>query len=75
VGKTIHVAVKELPQTLRDALKEVGYGARDIGVTPQDAVEPNAYAGEGQKGFVVIVNLATGKREVLGGTGAAAAGT
>lgn len=66
-GRTIHVAVRELPDALRAALKAVGYGAKDVGVTPQDAVTPNAYAGEGQKGFVVIVNLETGKRETLGG--------
>lgn len=66
-GRTIHVPVRELPDALRAALKTVGYGAKDVGVTPQEAVTPNAYAGEGQRGFVIIVNLETGKRETLGG--------
>lgn len=54
------VAVKELPEALQKALKSVGYGRRDIHVSARTDVDLNPYAGDGQKGFAVVVNLATG---------------
>jgi len=54
------VQVKELPEVLQKALKSVGYGRRDINVSARAEVDLNPYAGEGQKGFAVVVNLATG---------------
>lgn len=67
-AREIHVPIKELPDSLRAALKRVGYGARDIGVVAQDKVEPNPYAAEGQKGFVQVVDIASGRSRDLEGS-------
>ncbi len=70
--REIHVPLKELPSSLRDALKRVNYHAQDVGVVAQDKVIPNPYAGEGQKGFVLVIDINTGKsRDLPGGWGGA----
>jgi len=67
-AREIHVPVKELPDSLRSALKRVKYGSRDIGVVAQDKVEPNPYAAEGQKGFVLVIDIASGRSRDLEGS-------
>jgi len=61
------VLVKELPDVLRKALKDVGYRSRDIAVVPQALVSLNPYAGDGERGFAVLVNLATGATKTVQG--------
>jgi hypothetical protein len=67
-AREIHVPIKELPDSLRAALKRVGYGSRDIGVVAQDKVDPNPYAAEGQKGFVQVIDIASGRSRDLEGS-------
>jgi hypothetical protein len=67
-AREIHVPVKELPDSLRSALKRVRYGSRDIGVVAQERVEPNPYAAEGQKGFVLVIDIASGRSRDLEGS-------
>lgn len=58
------VAVKELPQTVQRALREVGYGRRDIEVTPATSFSYQAFGGDGQRSFVCIINMETGQFKV-----------
>lgn len=67
-AREIHVPVNELPDSLRSALKRVRYGSRDIGVVAQERVEPNPYAAEGQKGFVLVIDIASGRSRDLEGS-------
>lgn len=66
-ARSVEVAVKELPDAIRKALKEVGYRSRDIGVVPQATVSLNPYAGDGERGFAVLVNLSTGASKLVRG--------
>lgn len=65
--RSVEVATKELPDAIRQALKAVGYRGRDIAVVPQATVSLNPYAGDGERGFAVLVNLATGASKVVRG--------
>jgi hypothetical protein len=56
-----------LPGVLRKALKDVGYRSRDISVVPQVRVNLNPYAGDGERGFAVLVNLSTGATKTVHG--------
>jgi hypothetical protein len=56
----MHAEVKSLSPHLRDALKSVRYGAADIEVIPA--------GGDGMRGFVIGLNLATGERKGLSGS-------
>ncbi|MFA4971253.1 MAG: hypothetical protein WC683_01485 [bacterium] len=66
-ARQVHLPLRDLPASLRAALKRVEYRAADIAVVPQESVVPNPYAGEGQKGFVLVVDLASGRARDLGG--------
>ncbi len=59
----LYVPVRELPDSLRAALSSVGYGRADIEVEARDSVSPRVGGGEGKRGFVLIVDLATGRTE------------
>lgn len=56
-----HVEVKELPDTLRSALKKVGFRGRDIRVVAVKEIETGDAGGSGRRGFTVAVNIATGR--------------
>jgi hypothetical protein len=62
--RPIYEQVKNLPNVLIEALKGVGYGAKDVPVVSAEAVSPHAMSGDGTRGFVIIVNLATGQSEL-----------
>lgn len=57
----MHVEVSELNPRVRDALKSVGYGARDIRVEAAESVEARTSANDGARGFMLALNLATGE--------------
>jgi hypothetical protein len=59
----MHVEVKTLVPAVQSALKSVRYGGRDIQVITADKVSPLVAGGDGQRGFVTIINLDTGKSE------------
>jgi len=59
----IHCEIKTLPDSLRSALSAVGYGKRDIAVRPVETLSMHAEASDGSRGFVLLVDLATGRRE------------
>jgi hypothetical protein len=64
----MHAEVKSLSPHLRDALKSVRYGAADIEVIPAESIEVMVAGGDGMRGFVIGLNLATGERKGLSGS-------
>jgi hypothetical protein len=62
------VEVKTLVPAVRDALKAVRYGGKDIKVIVTDHMSPSVAGGSGQRGFVTIINLTTGKSESMRGS-------
>ena len=56
-----HIAVRDLPRPLQTALSDAGYGQRDIAVQAAETVHTGGGGGNGRRGGVVAVNLATGE--------------
>lgn len=59
--KSIRIRTKDLPDCLKVALKEVEYGAQDIGVEVSSTISPLSQGGQGSRGFTLVVELSTGK--------------
>lgn len=64
----VYVDVRDLPPTLRKALKEVSYGRKNIEVKAQPTVVLSTAGGDGYRGFASIVNLETGQSAVTYGS-------
>lgn len=64
----MYVETKTLSPAIQNALKSVGYGAADITVEAVTEVDSYSEGGSGQRGFVVVVNLDTGKFEGKSGS-------
>jgi len=62
------VLVRELPQSVQKALKQVGYGAKDIDVKPEETVSLMGVSGRGVQSFAIVINMATGKANVSWGS-------
>ncbi len=62
------VATRELPRTLQKVLKDAGFRKKDITVIPKQKVSMQRGGGKGVRGFVIIINIATGKSEVSYGS-------
>lgn len=66
------VLVSTLTPSIREALKSVQYGARDVSVEPAETVCPAGSAGQGQRSFLILVDPNTGRAETkLGSWGGA----
>lgn len=63
-----HVQVKLLPPTVQSALREVGYGRRDIEVEARSSISLQDMGGDGSRAFSVILNLETGDSKVFYGS-------
>ena len=63
------IETKSLPDSIKNALKQVGYGSNDISV---EVVEKsnlrNPAAFEGNRGYAILVNLETGETKVTWGS-------
>jgi hypothetical protein len=71
-----HVEVKNLPDSVRKALKAVGYGSRDIKVEATPSVSLQGVGGEGYRDFAVILDLVSGASETFEGSwGGASSGS
>jgi len=55
------VEVKELPQTLQSALRQIGYRKADIRVVPATEVYTGSAGMSGRRAFTMAVNIATGQ--------------
>lgn len=53
----IYVSTKELPESVRRALKEIGYGKTDIGLKASETVSVGQGGGDGRRSFYAIVSL------------------
>ena len=61
--KTIHVAVKELPEVLQSTLRSIGYHKSDIGIEASETASLFDAGSDGRRGFAVLVDLTTGRSE------------
>jgi hypothetical protein len=52
-----YVPTKELPESVRRALKEIGYGKTDIGLKASETVSVGQGGGDGRRSFYAIVSL------------------
>jgi hypothetical protein len=59
-----YVDVKELPASVRDVLKVIKYGRRDISVSSATTYQLAGASQDGRKEFVAAVNLATGRHKI-----------
>ena len=64
----IYVDVRELPDTVRKVLKELGYGRKDIKVDVATSFTIGNASGAGLKAFWVVVNIATGQHHIEWGS-------
>ena len=64
----MHVEVKSLAPAVQRALKSVAYGATDIKVIAAESVEGQVGANDGQRGFVLVLNLDTGAMRTVRGS-------
>jgi hypothetical protein len=64
----MYVTITELPDTITSALKSVGYGRKDINVEPRETVSVQDMGSSGRRGFVVLVDIATGRTELHQGS-------
>lgn len=60
--------VKELPDCLQRALTEVGYGRQSIELRPKEKESLFIAGGDGYRGFVILVDLASGQYKIHQGS-------
>jgi hypothetical protein len=65
-GSRVHVLVKDLPEVLQRALKEVRYNRQDIDLQSADKFSPSegSSSSDGNRGYVVVVDLSSGHYKV-----------
>jgi hypothetical protein len=61
MNKSIYVSVRELPETIKQVLKSLEYGAKDIAVEISDTFHVFCSANDGQRAFTIVANIATGE--------------
>lgn len=59
--KDLYVSTKEIPQSLQNALQQIGYYRKDIRVEATEEVETTYYGGDGMRGIAVAVDLTSGR--------------
>ncbi len=64
MNQTISVRTRELPDALKEALRQIGYAGQDVPVEVATEVSPYSPAGEGSRGFSAVIELATGRSKV-----------
>lgn len=69
--RELHVKPRDLPRAVYDVLKDQDFnGGRDIVVLPTTKYSPRMYAGDGERSFVIAVEIATGRtKETIGDWG------
>lgn len=66
-GRGSYMAIRELPQPVQRALKDLGYAKKDINVQSATEYDMRVSAGDGRRGFAVAVNLGTGQSKATYG--------
>lgn len=64
----MYVQTSELPETLQSALLSCGYHRKDIEVEARETASVRVGGGSGYRGFVVLVDIATGRQETHTGS-------
>lgn len=64
----MYLPTKDLPESIRAALRSVGYGGADIDVTVGETFTAPGSYGAGHRGRVFVVDLATGRSEYAQGS-------
>lgn len=60
----VYVDVKDLPETLQRALKDVDYAKKNINIQGTDSVTLMNSAGDGARAFYSVVDVASGRTQV-----------
>ena len=60
--------VKELPESLLKALREVNYNKGDIQLEPAESISPSGVSSEGKRCFFMLVSLDTGEYKITYGS-------
>ena len=68
VMETVHVSVRELPRSIQDALRAVGYHRQDVGIEASERVHATSCGWGGRRAYFAIVNLETGERNISQGS-------
>lgn len=64
----MRIETKALPERVKDLLRSLGYGRRDIELTAATETSVQDMGGDGCRGFFAWVNLETGERHVSHGS-------
>lgn len=64
----MYCELKELPESLQSALASAGIHRTTVRVEASEAYCQQTPSGDGQRGFTMVVNLATGAREAIVGS-------
>lgn len=59
----MYVRTKDLPSSITCALSAVGYRRADINIEASETTSMRVSSGAGRRGFVVLVDIATGRTE------------
>lgn len=65
---TLFVRVKTLPDSVQSALKAVNFGSEGVCLEASESISPSVAGGKGQKGYCIILNMATGERKEMFGS-------
>jgi len=66
--RPVYAKVRDLPEPIQRVLREVRYGRPDIAVEPREKVSRANMGGDGRKGFVAVVDMATGQSKIEWGS-------
>src|SRR2546429_9523139 len=64
----MHAPVSSLSPLIQSALRSIGYHRADVEVIPAEKVSPSAGGGDGQKGFLYMINLTNGESKRIDGS-------
>lgn len=63
-----YVPVRELPVSVQRALKDIGYGRRDIEIMTATTFTFQSFADDGRRDFTTILNMETGQHKTTKGS-------
>jgi len=63
-----HCAVKDLPSTVQNALRSIGYAKKDIGVNAEEKTSVGDCGCDGRRSFVMLLDLASGESKTMRGS-------
>lgn len=64
----MHIETRNLPQSIQEALKSVGYARKDIRVEARETISMACPASDGCRAFVILLDIDTGRKETKWGS-------